>query len=206
MPPAPCYGPNTSAEEDGGNHVLQTSDGGFLITGHTALSYGVDCDGMLVKTNAYGEEQWRVLIGAAYDDVCDAAVELPDGSFLIAGRTESADTRTFRMLLAKVSPSGRVLFQKTIPTATPSGVRHDTKFRWAFVPGRIFLPVGRPTDKMLVVKCTESGELLWEKTYGSEVNHRANSVVATPDGGLFYCRRRYRVIQQSLPPDDCLPF
>ena len=75
-------------EEDGGNHVLQTSDGGFLITGHTALSYGVNCDGMLVKTNAYGEEQWRVLIGAAYDDVCDAAVELPDGSFLIAGRTE----------------------------------------------------------------------------------------------------------------------
>lgn len=173
-------------EEDGGNHVLQTSDGGFLITGHTALSYGVNCDGMLVKTNAYGEEQWRVLIGAAYDDVCDAAVELPDGSFLIAGRTESADTRTFRMLLAKVSPSGRVLFQKTIPTATPSVAYAMTQSSdgHLFLAGYSFRS-DEPTDKMLVVKCTESGELLWEKTYGSEVNHRANSVVATPDGGCF---------------------
>lgn len=173
-------------EEDGGNHVLPTSDGGFLLTGHTALSYGVNCDGMLVKTDSRGNEHWRVLVGAAYDDVCDAALELPDGSFLVAGRTESAETRTFRMLLAKVSPSGRVLFQKTIPTAEPSAAYAMAPGAdgHLFLAGYAYRPDGSP-DKMLVVKCTREGELLWEKSFGSEINHRANAVAATPDGGCF---------------------
>lgn len=173
-------------EEDGGNHVLPVSDGGYLITGHTALSYGVNCDGMLVKTDARGVEQWRVLVGAAYDDVCDAALELPDGSFLVAGRTESAETRTFRMLLAKVSPSGRVLFQKTIPTAAPSVAYSmiQSADGHLFLAGYTYQPDDSP-DKMLVVKCTLEGELLWESAFGSEINHRANGVVATSDGGCF---------------------
>lgn len=173
-------------EEDGGNHVLPASDGGYLLTGHTALSYGVNCDGMLVKTDARGVEQWRVLVGAAYDDVCDAALELPDGSFLVAGRTESAQTRTFRMLLAKVSPSGRVLFQKTIPTAAPSVAYSmiQSADGHLFIAGYTYQPDDSP-DKMLVLKCTIEGELLWESAFGSEINHRANGVVATSDGGCF---------------------
>ncbi len=173
-------------EEDGGNHVLSLSDGGYLITGHTALSYGVNCDGFLVKTDARGVEQWRVLVGAAYDDVCDVALELPDGSFLVAGRTESAQTRTFRMLLAKVSPSGRVLFQKTIPTAAPSVAYSMTQSAdgHLFLAGYTYKPDDSP-DKMLVVKCTLEGELIWESAFGSEINHRANGVVATSDGGCF---------------------
>ena len=170
-------------EEDGGNHVLPVSDGGYLITGHTALSYGVNCDGFLVKTDARGVEQWRVLVGAAYDDVCDAALELSDGSYLVAGRTESADARTFRMLLAKVSPSGRVLFQKTIPTKMPSVAYAMTQNAdgYLYLAGYAYQPDESP-DKMLVVKCTLEGELLWEKSFGSG---RANAVVATPDGGCF---------------------
>lgn len=173
-------------EEDGGNHVLPVSNGGYLITGHTALSYGVNCDGMLLKTDARGVEQWRVLVGAAYDDVCDAALELPDGSFLVAGRTESAETRTFRMLLAKVGATGRVLFQKTIPTAEPSVAYAMTRSAdgQLYLAGYSYRPDSSP-DKMLVVKCSVEGELLWEKSFGSEINHRANAVAPTPDGGCF---------------------
>lgn len=173
-------------EEDGGNHVLQTSDGGFLITGHTALSYGVNCDGFLVKTDARGEEQWRVLVGAAYDDVCDAAVELPDGSFLIAGRMEGAESRTFRMLLAKVASNGRVLFQKTMPTAAPSVAytMAQSADGQAFLAGYSYTLDGQP-DKMLVVKCSPDGEMLWERSFGAETDQRASSVVPNADGGCF---------------------
>jgi hypothetical protein len=94
--------------EDGGNDLLPTSDGGYLVIGHTAFTYGVSRDGYLVKTNAEGHMQWYALIGTAYDDVCDAAIELEDGSFLVGGHIEDAFSRTFRIMLAHVSASGKV--------------------------------------------------------------------------------------------------
>jgi len=96
--------------EDGGNSLLATADGGFLLSGHTAFSYGEDCDGYLVKTDAEGRQQWRIFLGAALDDVSDQSVEMPDGSFFTAGRTEDAETHTFRVLLAKLDRKGNVRF------------------------------------------------------------------------------------------------
>ena len=173
-------------EEDGGNHVLATRDGGFLITGHTALSYGVLCDGFVVKTDANGNEQWRSFVGGVYDDVCDAAVELPDGSFLVAGRGEESTSSGFHMLLARLNPLGVVQYQRFIPTRTPSVAY---AMCWA-ADGNLFLAgysysLSGGRDQMLLVKCTPAGEMLWSREWGSELHQRANAVVPMPDGGCF---------------------
>lgn len=173
-------------EEDGGNHVLPTSDGGFLITGHTALSYGVDCDGFLVKTDARGNEQWRSFVGGALDDVCDAAVEQADGSFLVAGRTQEETSRTFRMLLAHVSPLGVVLFQKALYIGKPAVAYALAKAGddALYLAGYTYSTTGE-RDNMLLVKCTTGGDILWSREWGSELHQRANAVVPTADGGCF---------------------
>ena len=99
-------------QEDGGNAILATRDGGYLLAGHTALSYGDKCDGYLLKTDANGQEQWRSFIGGTFDDVCNSTVEMPDGSFLTTGRTENAGDRHFRVMLAKTAANGTSVFLK----------------------------------------------------------------------------------------------
>jgi hypothetical protein len=171
-------------EEDGGNNIIRTSDGGFLIAGHTAFTYGVSCDGYLVKTDADGNLLWYALVGTAYDDVCDAAIELEDGSFLVTGRVENAATRTFRVLLAKISPEGKQIFLKELSTDYPS-----LGFKIAraadgnlFIAGYSYHP-GQSNSDMLALKCTPEGAVIWQKHFGTDKDDRAWSLVPTPDGG-----------------------
>ena len=185
-------------KEDGGNHLLRCSDGGFLVTGHTALSYGESCDGFVVKTDQNGLEQWRSFVGAALDDVCDAAVELPGAVFLVAGRMQEPETRQFRMLLAKIGPQGRVLFQKTIPAEVPSvaysmALSTDQKL---YLAGFQYSPNGGP-NRMLLVKCELDGTVLWSRDWGSELNERARSVLPTPDGGCYVVGGAHNALEQS---------
>ena len=177
------------AEEDGGNHVLATSDGGFLLAGHTALSYGENCDGYLVKTSADGQEQWRAVIGTAYDDVCDASLELEDGSFLVVGRTQNAVTRQFNVLLAHLDPAGRQLSFRALAGEGPS-----IGYRLArAADGNLLLAGychalnagGRET--MLVLKCDLAGQILWRWHYGpgDGSDARAYAVVPLSDGSCL---------------------
>ena len=104
-------------QEDGGNGLLETRDGGFLITGHTALTYGEECDGMIIKTDGEGREMWRAFVGTALDDVTTTSLEMDDGSFISIGRIEDAATRSFRILLARLDANGNQVFLKKIGRA-----------------------------------------------------------------------------------------
>lgn len=171
-------------EEDGGNNVIRTSDGGFLLVGHTALTYGISCDGYLVKTDAAGNMLWYALIGTAYDDVCDAAVEMEDGSFLVTGRVENAATRTFRVLLAKVSPSGKQIFLKELTTNLPSlGFKIVQATDGNFLIAGYSYRVDESGSDMLLLKCTPDGAIIWQQNFGTKLNDRAYSLTSMPDGG-----------------------
>lgn len=170
-------------KEDGGNALVLVSDGGFLISGHTALSYGLACDGYVVKTNAEGREEWRALIGTAYDDVCSGVAELPDGSFLMTGRIEDPQSRQFGVMLTRLSAKGKQTFMKTLAINQPAigldlALASDgnvliSGFTWSDDP--------KQAD-MLVLKCTPDGNLLWYTTFNADGNDRAVAVTALGDG------------------------
>lgn len=174
--------------EDGGNGLLATADGGFLISGHTAFSYGKDCDGYLVKTDAEGREQWRAFLGTALDDVSDQSVEMPDGSFFTTGRTEDPATHTFRVLLAKLDRKGNILFSKALPTGQPDlayGIAAASDGN-LYLSGYSYTPGHSIPDQMLLIKCDTRGEVLWSRRWGGgALDERANAVVAAPDGGCY---------------------
>lgn len=177
--------------EDGGNNVLPTSDGGFLLTGHTAFSYGEDCDGYLLKTDADGNEQWRVFLGTVLDDVSDQSVETADGCFFVTGRTEDPETHTFRALLAKIDAKGNYIFQKGLSAEQPELAisMAQTPDGHLFLTGYVYSPDHKQADKMLLIKCDPAGNLLWRKIWGSTLDERAYGVVSTPDGGCYVVGR-----------------
>jgi hypothetical protein len=173
-------------KEDGGNSLLATHDGGFLISGHTALSIGDECDGYLLRTDADGHELWRTLVGDELDDVSNASVETADGSFFTVGRAEDPNSETFRMLFAKISSDGKVVFLKKIGGEQPCLAYQIAQNMDGnlFLAGYNYFTDGRATQ-MRVVKISQNGEIFWEKSIENWPGGRARQILPTPDGGCL---------------------
>jgi hypothetical protein len=89
-----CYG---GAMSESGNDIIQTSDGGFAITGYTtsfngnvSYNYGSQ-DFWLLKINSTGSLIWEKSLGGTSEDVSNSLVATADGGFVLAGYIKSDD-------------------------------------------------------------------------------------------------------------------
>ena len=69
---------------DGANHIISLSTGGFLVSGYTAGSNN-DRDLAAVRIDEEGNEVWRFVQGGSKDEEAFCALELPDGRLLVIG-------------------------------------------------------------------------------------------------------------------------
>ena len=93
-------------------------------------------------------------------------------------------SRTFRVMLAKITADGQQTFLKELETGLPA---IDFKIVAAgdgnlFIAGYSYRP-GQENSDLLVLKCSPDGTVLWEKNWGTELNDRAYSLLALADGG-----------------------
>jgi hypothetical protein len=78
-----------------GSNMIETSDGGFAITGITASTgFGLD-DVYLIHTNSMGENPWEKTYGDADNDQGFGLVEMPDKGFCITGLSNSGGSYIF---------------------------------------------------------------------------------------------------------------
>jgi len=74
---------------EAGNSLIQTSDGGYAITGAT-ISFGAgEADVYAVKLDAKGNLQWTKTIGGENIDEGYSLIQTSDGGYAIAGDTKS---------------------------------------------------------------------------------------------------------------------
>ncbi len=88
---------------DYGNSVIQSSDGGFVVTSYT-LSYGAGGDDLwIVKTNESGNMLWSKTLGGAQSDVGNYIIQTTDGSYVITGHTLSSGAGLHDVWLIKLN-------------------------------------------------------------------------------------------------------
>jgi len=94
--------------------VIQTTDGGYALTGETN-SYGAEqADFWLVKTDASGTIEWQRTYGSAEDEAAYALTQTIDGGFAIAGIIWFVPpTNKKDALLVKTDPNGMVQWNRT---------------------------------------------------------------------------------------------
>jgi hypothetical protein len=93
-------------DHDGCNSVQQTSDGGYVLAGHTRSTGSGDFDFWLVKTDASGNKLWDRTFGGANFDQCTSVLQTSDGGYVVTGITKSCGAGGSDVWLVKTGADG----------------------------------------------------------------------------------------------------
>lgn len=82
-------------------HILQASDGGYILAGYTNSFGNGGYDGWLLRTNANGDSIWSRVCGGSSDDIFNFVQQSSDGSYSLCGETESFGSGSIDFWLVK---------------------------------------------------------------------------------------------------------
>lgn len=169
--------------ERGPYSLIQTSDGGYVLTGET-WSFGAGTSDLwLVKTDANGIMQWNKTYGRSKSEEGWAVIQTADGGFAVAGMTNSFGAGVGDFWLVKTDADGNMQWNKTY-----GGSGQDEARSLVQVSDGGYVLAGNtrsnPTDILdaWLVKTDVNGIMQWDHTYGGAGEDGAWSVVQTSDG------------------------
>jgi hypothetical protein len=166
---------------DVGQSVVQTSDGGYAITGYT--DYGAGSDFWLVKTDSTGMAQWNQTYGGPGDDFGWSVVQTSDGGYAVAGFTQSYGAGMNDFWLIKTDAAGNAQWNQTY-----GGPNIDQGYSVVQTGDGGYAIAGRTNsygvgNDFWLVKTDSSGTVQWNQTYGGPNYEEGHSIVQTSDGG-----------------------
>jgi hypothetical protein len=103
------------SNDDTGEWVIETSDGGFLSTGYTKEYDGIGKDVYIVKTNSACIPEWQKIYGFGYHDQGFYCCETADGGYVV-GATASV-YGSFNFWLLRLDSNGDTLWTRAIDRA-----------------------------------------------------------------------------------------
>ena len=173
-------------EIDSAYYIMQTSDGGYIVSGETE-SYGVGTiDFWLVKTDAEGNEQWNRTFGGEDIEEVTSFRKTLDGGYIMAGTTRPLVTGSYDMWLVKTDAEGIEQWNRTF-----GGEDYDTtpSVRQASDGGYIIAgktgSYGVGSDDFWLIKTDPEGTEEWNRTFGGESYDWLYSFQQTFDGGYI---------------------
>jgi hypothetical protein len=173
-------------QEDGGNGVIETSDGGYIVAGWT-FSYGEGyADVYLIKTDANGDSLWTVTYGGALNDYGWQVVEAADGGYFVTGWTESFGEGARDVYLIRTDANGDSLWSRTYGGAQ-SDYGHAVVLNTeggCLVAGATESSGSGDYD-VYVLRIDANGNTLWTRTYGGSGSDYGRSIATTSDGGYL---------------------
>jgi hypothetical protein len=173
------------SDEDHGNSVVQTSDGGYIIAASTQ-SYGAgSSDIWLIKTDASGNEQWSELFGGSEWDFGHSVAQISGGGYIIGGYTESYGAGNGDVWLIKTDASGNEQWNETF-----GGSSYDYGYSAAETSDGYIITgytqsYGAGSADVWLIKTDADGSEQWNQTFGGSGADFGYSVIQTTDGGYI---------------------
>ena len=217
--------------DDRGSDIIQTNDGGYAILGYTqsidedVTQNGGFQDYWIAKLNTSGDIEWQKSYGFAGADNGTSLIQTSDSGYLLVGvldvTASGGQGNTSRIAhrhaggdywAVKTDAVGNIEWSKYF-----GGSFSDTAYDVIETTQGEFIIVGssdsddvdisnnKGTYDYWVVKISDSGTLIWEKSFGGEQIDEARAIVETDEGNILIAgttRSEDQDIEMSLGAAD----
>ena len=196
---------------DSGTSIIQTNDGGYIVTGVLDVSASggqgntknlqaahAGGDYWSIKLDASGTIEWSKYFGGSFTDTPFDIIQTEDNGYIMVGSSDSDDVDisgnkgSYDYWVVKVSNSGETLWEKSFGGTEIDEAR-------AIVPSGdgnyIIAGDTRSSDTdvssnngaadLWLVKMSPSGDIIWEQTYGGTGFDVARDIKSTQDNGFL---------------------
>ncbi|MCK4311890.1 MAG: PQQ-like beta-propeller repeat protein, partial [Candidatus Cloacimonetes bacterium] len=179
-----CYG---GIADDRGYCVQQTSDGGYIIVGHTESFGSGYWDIYLIKTDENGNEIWSNTFGGSDAEYGYFVRQTNDGGFIITGYTTSFGAGSKDVYLIKTDHLGNEIWSKTF-----GGSHADLGSSVLQTSDGGYIIAGYMSPNVeshfFLLKTDENGNEIWSHTFGGNYCWSMNQ---TSDSGFILCGKKY---------------
>lgn len=171
----------------------QTTDGGFVLVGHSYVNNEQSYDVWVVRLNAKGEILWQNRLGGKRGDYAYSVQQTSDGGYVIAAYTTSFGTGGAEGWCIKLGASGKIVWQKTY-----GGSLIDIFDNVRQTPDGGYIVIGSTESyggdsgakrDLWCLKLDASGNITWQYAYGSAEDDFGRSIRPLKDGGYIAAGR-----------------
>ena len=200
------------AGADNGISLIQTNDGGYLLTGVLDVSASggegnsksylaklhAGGDYWVIKIDASGNKEWSRYYGGSFTDTPYGAIQTQDNGYIIIGSSDSDDVDisnnkgSYDFWIIKISENGTLIWEKSfggseIDEARAITASNDGNYIIVGDTRSSDLNVSKNNGAadLWVIKITPNGDLIWEKTFGGSSFDVGRSINKTQDNGFI---------------------
>ena len=173
-----------------GRSVIQTNDGGFILSGVKDMPNGF-WDVWVVKTDSTGKVEWDKTYGEDFQDFGGYASLANDGNMVMAwNKNLTSSLSSTQLAISKIDVSNgdtifHAIYEQFVDPAfmTKPVINSDG----TIVCAGNHKPDGREIG--LVVKVSPTGNLIWSREYftRADVPNRIYDIKGTSDSGYVFC-------------------
>jgi hypothetical protein len=197
-------------DDEAGESIQQTTDGGYIVAGYTYSSANGDVTGAnhggsdywVVKLDGSGNIVWNKLLGGAGSEIAHDIHQTTDGGYIVAGCSFSSASGditgtnhgSLDFWVVKLDGSGNIVWNKLLGgTGNENTCYIDQTVDGGYIIGGTTNSSanGDVTDNnhgfedYWVVKLGSSGNIVWNKLLGGFGSDVANDIHQTTDGGCI---------------------
>ena len=166
-----------------GKNVILTDDNGYLIIGSKATSKKGRAGIYFLWLDEYGEKvKEKYFENKIYKSARDIK-KTKDGNFIVVGSMRNEEAKVSNVLLTKIDANGEVLWMKTYGGEKKlSGKSVNQTADGGYVLFCRYTPPGLKHFDFYIIRVDESGNLLWENSFGDVGRDRPQDILETSAG------------------------
>jgi uncharacterized delta-60 repeat protein len=178
--------------DDAAYAIQETSDGGYIVAGHTHFFGAPTSDTWILKLTSEGDIEWQHIYGGTGDDKAYAVQETSEGGYIVAGSTQYLGALDHDFWVLKLTSAGFREWQRIY-----GGFGDDVAYSIQETSDEGYIVAGdtdsfgNKKSELWILKLTSLGNVEWESIYGGSADDYLNCIKETSDGGYIVTGNTY---------------